>query len=499
MPKAVLLVPLLVLTLLTLAYSPQSGWSLTVQTDRPYYTVGDKVYISGTLSYGGWPTESVQVAVTVKTPSGTAYYMGSLTTDSNGEYNASTTLGPNAVLGQYNVTATATTGGTPITSWTAFLLIDRINITANGDVSPSSAPISRSGNSYWLTGNIIGNLTDGIDIQRSNAVLNGAGFTLNTTDQSDSNGIYLSSVSNVTISDISIRSFQYGICEQGCSDCDILGTNLFFNLYGINFQNSWYNTVEANNITMNSYAGISLDMSQYNNISMNSLTFNGIGAINLQDFASYNSIVGNDFVNTSKYGVYVSFSCYDNQVFHNDFVNNTVQAYVDPTSSGNVWDNGYPSGGNYWSDYKGVDKFSGPYQNEPGSDGIGDTPYVFYANSKDNYPLMRPWNPTDLSTVHLLLTLDPDQPTYVRNQSLTLEVSVLNQSNPSLNSTLTLTITGPSGYYYFDFQTVSVTTNVVADYSFNWNIPNVAGTYYVEVSLVPPELTAYDAAWLQVV
>jgi hypothetical protein len=54
----------------------------------------------------------------------------------------------------------------------------------------------------------------------------------------------------------------------------------------------------------------------------------------------------------------------------------------------NVWDNGYPSGGNYWSDYNGTDLYSGPYQNVTGSDGIGDKPYVIYANNTDDYPLM---------------------------------------------------------------------------------------------------------------
>jgi hypothetical protein len=53
-----------------------------------------------------------------------------------------------------------------------------------------------------------------------------------------------------------------------------------------------------------------------------------------------------------------------------------------------VEDNGYPSGGNYWSDYNGTDMYHGPYQNQTGSDGIGDTPYVIDANNTDNYPLM---------------------------------------------------------------------------------------------------------------
>jgi len=57
----------------------------------------------------------------------------------------------------------------------------------------------------------------------------------------------------------------------------------------------------------------------------------------------------------------------------------------------NVWDDSYPSGGNYWSNYAGTDLYSGPYQNITGSDGIGDTPYIIDANNRDNYPLMQPY------------------------------------------------------------------------------------------------------------
>ena len=102
-------------------------------------------------------------------------------------------------------------------------------------------------------------------------------------------------------------------------------------------------------------------------------------------------------------------------------------------------------------------------------------------------------------SLHLLLTVDPNQATYVPNQPVAFEVSVLNQLNPSLNSALTLTVTGPGNYYYFDFQTINVTANAVGEYSFTWNVPAIAGTYVVEVGLVPPQLTAYDAVWLEVV
>jgi hypothetical protein len=54
---------------------------------------------------------------------------------------------------------------------------------------------------------------------------------------------------------------------------------------------------------------------------------------------------------------------------------------------------GYPTGGNFWSDYNGVDEFSGENQDEPGSDGIGDTPHKINDKLIDNYPMMEPWQP----------------------------------------------------------------------------------------------------------
>jgi hypothetical protein len=80
----------------------------------------------------------------------------------------------------------------------------------------------------------------------------------------------------------------------------------------------------------------------------------------------------------------------NNEIFHNTFADNTVQVSIS-MSAANVWDDGYPSGGNYWSSYAGVDKNSGPYQNVTGSDGIGDTPHAIATNNIDRYPLMKPW------------------------------------------------------------------------------------------------------------
>lgn len=80
------------------------------------------------------------------------------------------------------------------------------------------------------------------------------------------------------------------------------------------------------------------------------------------------------------------------QVYHNDIVNNEVQA-IDRSGIANEWDSGYPAGGNYWSDYGGIDKCSGPNQTVcPDPDGIGDTPYLIEEDVQDGYPLIEPRN-----------------------------------------------------------------------------------------------------------
>ena len=75
---------------------------------------------------------------------------------------------------------------------------------------------------------------------------------------------------------------------------------------------------------------------------------------------------------------------------------------------------------------------------------------------------------------------------------------MFNEWDPSLRSSLTLAVTGPSSYSYFDVQPINAPADTVLEYTFNWVVPNVSGTYIVEVGLAPAQLTAYDVAWLKV-
>ena len=124
----------------------------------------------------------------------------------------------------------------------------------------------------------------------------------------------------------------------------------------------------------------------YNTIFGNTITNSDYDGIGLH--GAFNTIFGNTITNSSYDGIHLYDSAY-NQIFHNNLISNPDQIRLSDTSS--TCDNGYPSGGNYWSDYTGIDEYSGLNQDEPGSDGIGDTPWIIDENTQDSYPLMAPF------------------------------------------------------------------------------------------------------------
>jgi parallel beta-helix repeat protein len=75
----------------------------------------------------------------------------------------------------------------------------------------------------------------------------------------------------------------------------------------------------------------------------------------------------------------------NNLIYGNNFVN---EQKPDVAGTHNSWDNGYPEGGNYWSDYTRSDNFRGVFQNITGSDALGDRPHVIDSGNQDRFPLM---------------------------------------------------------------------------------------------------------------
>ncbi len=102
-------------------------------------------------------------------------------------------------------------------------------------------------------------------------------------------------------------------------------------------------------------------------------------------YYSTNNIVKENTVSGNDYGFYIRY-CNDN------IIDNTNQAY---DNKANTWDNGYPSGGNYWSDFDepgegAYDDYQGANQDILDSDGIVDATYIIDSNSQDKYPLIEP-------------------------------------------------------------------------------------------------------------
>jgi parallel beta-helix repeat protein len=127
-------------------------------------------------------------------------------------------------------------------------------------------------------------------------------------------------------------------------------------------------------------------------VSYNNIEHNYYGIVSY--YSSRNNFYGNNII-ANYYGVYIEEHSSNSKFYHNNIVANEFQAVVHiPYLPGDFWDDGYPSGGNYWSDYIDVDQYSGPNQDQPGSDGIWDHPYVINENNIDHYPLVNPWTPT---------------------------------------------------------------------------------------------------------
>jgi len=208
-------------------------------------------------------------------------------------------------------------------------------------------------------------------IARNNASTNEKGI-----DVGDSNNNILT-LNNV-------RDNEYGIMLSLSSKNSVTGNNMTNNHAGIYLGHSSNNSIAENNIANNNY-GVMLAESSRNNIIQNSIIANNRDGIWVVLFSNNNSIAKNSITANNGHGVWL-FDSSNNRIFHNNFVANTRQAFSKFT---NAWDDGYPSGGNYWSDYEETY----PDAEEIDNSGIWNIPYWIDENNQDNYPLIEPWTP----------------------------------------------------------------------------------------------------------
>jgi parallel beta-helix repeat protein len=221
--------------------------------------------------------------------------------------------------------------------------------------------------------------------------------------------------SNNTISSNDVSNNQWvGIYLGNCSSNNVLVGNNASNSRGNGVSLYYYSNdnVLVGNDVSNAEVGVLFYYYSSNNMLVGNIASDTSIGFYLYYYCSNNTLVGN-IASNSYYGILFGYSG-NNTLFHNNFIKNTRQVYdfswdnpsVSPSI--NIWDNGYPSGGNYWSNYTSIDVKSGPDQDQPGSDGIGDTPYIIDANNRDRYPLMNPYGapPPPSYTLTIVATAD---------------------------------------------------------------------------------------------
>jgi parallel beta-helix repeat protein len=217
---------------------------------------------------------------------------------------------------------------------------NRIHIREDGSVEGTDQ-IHQDGDVYT----IMGDITDrAIVVQRNNTVIDGNGYTISTPPSVVGYNIMVAYLDNVTIKNVTLKDSYMGILIEASTNVTILGNTVSIGDPG------FFYTAAA-------------------------IRIEGGGA---------HTIAGNTIKN-SQVGIWLTESTHDNIIYNNNFINNEHRVYgSEEAASTTQWDNGYPSGGNYWSDYNGTDS---------DGDGIGDTPYVCIIENKtmftDKYPLMK--------------------------------------------------------------------------------------------------------------
>jgi parallel beta-helix repeat protein len=282
---------------------------------------------------------------------------------------------------------------------------------------------------WGLYGAPSNNVIDGNEVTH-----NGNGIMLNVWDAPASyNNITNNKISNNGGSGISIEGEEYTL---------IAGNTINSNYYGVHIweppesQTPYANTVTDNAIFDNNY-GIAIWDARASFITGNTIANNNLGI----------QLIRSDY----------------SWIYHNNFLNNVQQASLVLSGIHTFWNDSYPSGGNHWSDYTGVDLYSGPNQDIPGSDGICDVPYVIDVGNQDNYPYMRPRPRVVTVTVG------------GEDYDLALESDAVLTEIEATESSLGFDITGPPGQTAY------------ANVTFPVGLNNTAITVYVnDVELTPP-------------
>jgi len=356
----------------------------TIQEAIDASAPGDAVYV-----YGGWYPENVLIDKSI---------------DLVGQNQANTTIDGQDIGNVVTIRASSVT-------ISGFTIRD-----GNPDSLPGSGIEADQAHGLLVQDNSLLSSRCGIHTFRSNNVT----ILSNTFDGNPGCDVYVEQSSGYTISNNEFRGFRVYI--EYSSSVEIsenrFAEGVHLDLYsgeshrianntlsGVYFFHIARTAVEGNTI---SGGGISMHFGYLNVIHRNRITDSYTGIVlygSWYSTISENDIIGNGHAIILPLNEFeIEAQSRHNVIYHNNFIDNRFG--VCDSGNGTRWDDGYPSGGNYWSDYTGPDESSGPNQTEPGNDGIGDEPrvvyvcpyfpyeYVQWEHHEDRYPLMDPFLPS---------------------------------------------------------------------------------------------------------
>ena len=244
------------------------------------------------------------------------------------------------IVNHVNISGFTVMGATgvapPYPNWKSGILLDNVsycNISNNILINNNYGIYLYKAVNNTISGNIAWNNSDGFYLYLTTMKTGYCIIKNNTANSSKWSGfyVYASLYQNITlINNTANWNGKHGLFLEQCPE----------------------ETIVHNTMSWNNGSGIYLCLSDRNTIRNNEISNNKIG-INL----------GEEWAGSS-----------GNAIYHNNFIDNENQVYM-YESVNNTWDNGYPSGGNYWSDHVCT-----------GNPSDGSQPYIIDANNTDHYP-----------------------------------------------------------------------------------------------------------------